>query len=452
MPATLSPECAQSPASAATMAPGQKSSPCCGLAKPIPSPEPVPAPAPAETPVATPPPTRTGPTLPRRTFYGRSLPSNLVPFSSPEGRARLCRAITAGTADSFFPLVAQLQTQSFPASCGVTTLAVALNAMRVDPGRIWQGSWRWYAESFLFCCAREEKVRNEGVTMEQFACVSRCNGVRADIHREMSDEDARALVVKHVSAAVSPTDAGEQDPMREPEFASCLIVSFSRPHLGQTGSGHFSPVAAYDAETDSLLVLDTARFKYPPFWVTLSALNASTLPHDPATRTPRGFIVTHRESRVGEAPPVVRLAHALQTLDGYLARREQGPKGDGIWSPAILVELVVDELGNELMALLLEGHACVSIAESCPIRLKAVPVLDHVASVTGWEKGRVAFLVLGCLATSERHGIQVQDIVSETLLGMPWDSVDEGIRRTIVRIADALRGAINCTSADAVER
>jgi Phytochelatin synthase len=31
--------------------------------------------------------------------------------------------------------------------------------------------------------------------------------------------------------------------------------------LGQTGSGHFSPIAGYHAATDSVLILDVARFK-----------------------------------------------------------------------------------------------------------------------------------------------------------------------------------------------
>ena len=38
------------------------------------------------------------------------------------------------------------------------------------------------------------------------------------------------------------------------------------PALLQTGDGHFSPVAGYHAGTDSVLVLDVARFKYPPYW------------------------------------------------------------------------------------------------------------------------------------------------------------------------------------------
>lgn len=40
----------------------------------------------------------------------------------------------------------------------------------------------------------------------------------------------------------------------------------------QTGSGHFSPIGGYHTESDMVLILDVARFKYPPHWVPLSLL------------------------------------------------------------------------------------------------------------------------------------------------------------------------------------
>lgn len=59
--------------------------------------------------------------------------------------------------------------------------------------------------------------------------------------------------------------------------------------LAQTGGGHFSPIAAYDAESDSVLVLDVARFKYPPFWVTIEKLCQAMKTVEPVSGRPRGF-------------------------------------------------------------------------------------------------------------------------------------------------------------------
>jgi len=51
-----------------------------------------------------------------------------------------------------------------------------------------------------------------------------------------------------------------------------VVVSYFRPALSQTGVGHFSPIGGYHPGRDLVLILDVARFKYPPHWVTVSQL------------------------------------------------------------------------------------------------------------------------------------------------------------------------------------
>ena len=51
-----------------------------------------------------------------------------------------------------------------------------------------------------------------------------------------------------------------------------MIINYLRMAIGQERGGHISPLAAYDAETDRFLILDVARYKYPPVWVTASDL------------------------------------------------------------------------------------------------------------------------------------------------------------------------------------
>jgi glutathione gamma-glutamylcysteinyltransferase len=67
---------------------------------------------------------------------------------------------------------------------------------------------------------------------------------------------------------------------REDRF---LIVSYSRGALGQTGDGHFAPISGYHPERDLVLILDTARFKYPPHWVSLPQLFESMKAVDNST-------------------------------------------------------------------------------------------------------------------------------------------------------------------------
>lgn len=72
---------------------------------------------------------------------------------------------------------------------------------------------------------------------------------------------------------------------------SFLIVSYTRKVIGQTGTGHFSPIGAYDESSDHVLVLDTARFKYGPHWIPLALMFEALLPLDLDTGKSRGYMV-----------------------------------------------------------------------------------------------------------------------------------------------------------------
>lgn len=59
----------------------------------------------------------------------------------------------------------------------------------------------------------------------------------------------------------------------------------------QTGDGHFSPIGGYHAARDLVLILDVARFKYPPHWVPLPLLWQSMQQTDRVTGESRGYVV-----------------------------------------------------------------------------------------------------------------------------------------------------------------
>lgn len=218
-----------------------------------------------------------------QSLYRRPLPPELVAFASPRGRALFDEARAAGDMEAFFPLIEQFHTQADPAFCGLGTLVVALNALGVDPGRLWKGPWRWFSEELLDCCTPLERVRAQGVTLDELACLARCNGADARVFRP----DAHDL--QELRAAIRAASRSSVDP--------ALIVGYDRGALGQTGAGHFSPIGGYHEASDHALVLDVARFKYPPHWVPVAALHAATLPVDAATGRPRGWIALRRSRR-----------------------------------------------------------------------------------------------------------------------------------------------------------
>jgi glutathione gamma-glutamylcysteinyltransferase len=68
-------------------------------------------------------------------------------------------------------------------------------------------------------------------------------------------ENFRTLVIE---ACVDTNDADNHDNDDQNMYVDrVLIASYSRRILKQTGSGHFSPIAAYDQESDSVLIMDT---------------------------------------------------------------------------------------------------------------------------------------------------------------------------------------------------
>ncbi|HEU4410011.1 MAG TPA: phytochelatin synthase family protein [Polyangiaceae bacterium] len=213
------------------------------------------------------------------TFYRRPLPEPLLALDSPEGRSLFAEALGGGFLESYFPLAEQFQTQAEPSFCGLTSLVVVLNSLAVDPGRLWKGPWRWFGEEMLDCCVPLDEVRARGLTLDEFACLARCNGASSALRRpsrEGGGVDAlRAAIVASATDRAAPR----------------VVVSYARRALEQTGEGHFSPVAGYHPGRDLALVLDVARFKYPPHWVSVEALHRATTLVDPATGRSRGWVL-----------------------------------------------------------------------------------------------------------------------------------------------------------------
>lgn len=215
-------------------------------------------------------------------MHGRPLPPALVALASPTGQAWFAEALAAGTMAGYFAVAEQIQTQAEPTYCGLTSMAVALNSLGIDPGpgRTWKGPWRWFSEELVACCLSLEQVQRDGVTLDQVAMLGRCNRAVVDLRR------ADAFTVDDLRADVVAVARGERD--------ARLLAAYGRAALGQTGDGHMSPVGGYHPGRDAALVLDVARFKYPAHWVPLPALHAAMATLDAITGRARGWLLVRR--------------------------------------------------------------------------------------------------------------------------------------------------------------
>lgn len=315
-----------------------------------------------------------------QTLYRRPLPTDAIEFSSTAGRQLFAEALASGGLDGYFRLAEQFHTQAEPEFCGLGSLVVALNALGIDPGRLWKGPWRWFSEELLDCCVSLEQVRRRGLDLDEVACLARCNGAEVDLLRAETSDGA---AWRSSLGAAAHGDG-------------VVIASYDRAGLDQTGSGHFSPIGGYHAGRDLVLVLDVARFKYPPHWIAAERLWQAMHPIDPATGRSRGWIALRRRARG------VSLGFTLSC------------EGEDLKGFARRLAAVVDELGpaasiEELATALspIAAHLNVRVPSSTAHAeaidtarhaVRSLPVFSRVAQTVGGERAEAATLLLLAIA------------------------------------------------------
>ena len=236
---------------------------------------------------------------PKYSVHKRVLPAELTAFSSPKGKEYLMEALFIdGTAESYWRLTEQFVNQSDPAFCGVTTLLMCLNAMCIDPNIRWRGGWRYFgSEEMLLdrCCLSTERIRRLGITLEDFTQLARCQGLNVQLKRPSppTDEEEHSIETNYTQYSLDDFRKDVQTILSDKIHHPLLVTSFSRQALGQTGDGHFSPIAAYHKGTDQCLIMDVARFKYAPYWASVEDLYRSMQEEDSVTHKPRGWFLLY---------------------------------------------------------------------------------------------------------------------------------------------------------------
>jgi len=219
------------------------------------------------------------------------LPDSLVDLRSAQGEQLLHHP---GVLEGFVPLAANFLTQRTQAYCGVASIVVVLNTLGVPaPTSPEYEPYRTFTQD-NFLDARTEAVlprevlAKQGMTLDQIGQLLALHPVEAEVHHagDGSLDEFRGLAREHVG--------------RE---GRAVIVNYLRKAINQERGGHISPLAAYDAETDRFLVLDVARYKYPPVWVRADELFAAmnTTDADNQNRT-RGYVLIRKAASAARTP------------------------------------------------------------------------------------------------------------------------------------------------------
>lgn len=202
-----------------------------------------------------------------------------VTLTSDEGRQRIER--TRHRTD-YVSLMATFEMQERQTLCSVATGVTILNALPlkrpVDPK---YAPYAYFTQVNYFnetvdAIITRERTLKIGQTLQQAAAVMAAHGA---VTKAYHASDSSLDEFRRIARANMDTQT---------DF---IAVNYRRNHVGQPPGAHFSPLAAYDEASDSFLILDVARYKFPPVWVAAADLFDAMNTLDSDSGKTRGFIV-----------------------------------------------------------------------------------------------------------------------------------------------------------------
>ena len=208
------------------------------------------------------------------------LPDNLTDLNSEQGEKFF---FESGGLQSYFAVADNFVTQKTQAYCGVASIVMVLNALHTPaPTTPEYQPYHTFTQDNLLdehtdAILPREVLARQGMTLDQLGALLSLHPATIEVHHaEDGGLDAFRSSARDYLAA-------------KDHF---VIVNYLRKSIGQERGGHISPLAAYDAQADRFLILDVARYKYPPVWVKAADLFAAMNTTDAANNNKtRGYVL-----------------------------------------------------------------------------------------------------------------------------------------------------------------
>lgn len=214
-----------------------------------------------------------------RADSARPIPAELLPLSALQGQQRL---FASARNAPYWMLANYFETQNNQAYCSVASSVMALNALGVArPATAQYPDYPFFTQAGFFdkvdpASLDVGAVATTGLTMEQLAAVLATHPVK--VERKYASD----MTIAQFRATLRQQLAGSE---------RVVLANFDRKELKELGSGHWSPLAAYHAGSDTVLLLDVARYKYPSLWVPVAELYAAARSVDSTSGRSRGLIL-----------------------------------------------------------------------------------------------------------------------------------------------------------------
>lgn len=176
-------------------------------------------------------------------LYTLPLPAQLIPFNTTQGAVLIESPTTLKT--SFYNGFQHLTTQRTQTFCSIATSVTILNAIASDTAPIdpqYDPYPYWTQRNFFSSCTAAVvspvTVSNIGSTIDQLGHMLACYNVDATVRK----------------ANTSSVEQFRKETSTAMKTGNHIAINFYRTEIGETGGGHFSPVLAYSADADMVLL------------------------------------------------------------------------------------------------------------------------------------------------------------------------------------------------------
>jgi hypothetical protein len=222
-------------------------------------------------------------------YSNAAAPDHVIYLTEPAG-AKLFKS--AKVKDQFWSLTRNFESEQIRTFCGVASSVIVLNALWdarkvVPPYSPYIASCLTFDQRNIFRTEPSKpvpRIMGSGMKLDQLKELLEQWGVTVEVYHadQSSAKDFRRRAVD----ALKTKDR-------------FVIVNYDRATEHQEGRGHISPLAAYDLKSDRFLILDVARYKYPPSWAKADQLWDAMNTDDTEKPTQkRGFVIVSGGQRL----------------------------------------------------------------------------------------------------------------------------------------------------------
>lgn len=184
----------------------------------------------------------------------------IINWNSPE--SLLLQQRLPVSAD-FWRLIPQLVTQKNQTYCGIASAVTVLNTLKSNQhGDPVYYPYHYITQDSFFTPAVLPYLAPKSVMREGSSI--------ADLQQAIRSHGVQVEAISSDSLTLESFQQFLRQTLNSSEHF--VLANYLRTSVQQDGGGHWSILGAYDVDSDRVLIMDVARYRYGPIWVKSSSL------------------------------------------------------------------------------------------------------------------------------------------------------------------------------------